>query len=982
MNSQGFSKEQLQLLPYGDDPLEVMAHTLLQAHRNALPRLEHVTVLLPDIGAAARLRDILLTQASTLGYPALLGPHIQSWQEWLNRQQLDNATLISDYRRELILLDALRQHAELFGTGNLWALTDSLLTLFDELTLNRVGLPRDIDDFTRRIASGYGLTELNVEAMDREAHLVHTLWHAWHDELHERGLIERNTRHLLQLSASAETHLNGQENIYLLSPLSASRAEREWLATMLQSGRLTLFLHGHSKPRANPLPTYHPEAPLQQLLTALSVDRIQCESEHSYSRFLDSVYSTVPECDAPLRERATAFAAEVPDDPLADRLFIHGANSDEEEARAVELQVRRWLLDGHRRIGIVTENRRLARRVRALLERSGIHLEDAAGWALSTTSAAAALERWLQCVEEDFPYRAMLDLLKSPFFIEDSLREEHLASVYRLEQDIVLHENIASGIERYQQHLAFRQQRLPDELAEQLQSVSLLLARLQQAAAPLSQRVTRGESDAGELLLLVQKSLEQLGLVHQLEADAAGMRLLEELQKMHQAVSHEKTAMDWVAFRSWVGRTLERYNFQPPATTQSVMLSGLSQTPLARFDALVIAAVEKEHLPGTPPATPFFNDSVRRELGLPTADTHLAERYYHFRRLLECAPHILLTHRRQHDGEEIAPSPWLELLQAFHQQAYGGTLVDKALNGLLANPQSLMVQRQLSLPPRSRMPQPALQPALIPSRYSASAYQQLMDCPYQFFAARGLGLAAPEAIREALEKSDYGERVHRCLQAFHGNVAELPGPYSGSWEAKRRDDAIQLLNEISEAVFAKDLEDNFLHRGWLQRWVAQIPAYIDWQMERAECWRVAEVEQQVEQQQAVAGVSLHGRLDRCDTNGEQLAIVDYKTGQSPDFEEVLSGEAIQLPFYALLAETSEQKVERVEYLPLDERKVAGKSVLEEQALWDLSHDVGQRLGILQKQMHEGVGLPAWGDELTCGYCQMSGVCRRQAWERQ
>ena len=46
-----------------------------------------------------------------------------------------------------------------------------------------------------------------------------------------------------------------------------------------------------------------------------------------------------------------------------------------------------------------------------MLEASRIELDDAGGWALSTTSAAATLERWLETVEEDFACGPLLDVL-------------------------------------------------------------------------------------------------------------------------------------------------------------------------------------------------------------------------------------------------------------------------------------------------------------------------------------------------------------------------------------------------------------------------------------------------------------------------------------------------------------------------------------------------------------------------------------------
>ncbi|HEY9148694.1 MAG TPA: hypothetical protein VIQ22_06750, partial [Gammaproteobacteria bacterium] len=104
MNQQDHSTERLHLLPWGDDPLQAIARTLLHEHRNCLPRLEHVTVLLPELSAAPRLRQLLLAQAAELGHTALLGPQIDSWRGWLKRYDIDRLTTVSDYRRELILL--------------------------------------------------------------------------------------------------------------------------------------------------------------------------------------------------------------------------------------------------------------------------------------------------------------------------------------------------------------------------------------------------------------------------------------------------------------------------------------------------------------------------------------------------------------------------------------------------------------------------------------------------------------------------------------------------------------------------------------------------------------------------------------------------------------------------------------------------------------------------------------------------------------
>ena len=974
MNPHSPLLDRLTLLPFDQDPLEALAARLLQENQKTLPRLERITVLLPQAEQAPQLRQQLLRQAEASGHRALLGPQILGWRGWLAQTSLASSGVISEYRRELILLQALRQHSELFGAANHWALAESLLQLFDELTLNRIGLPDSLKEFQQRVATAYGLGPRRLASMEREAQLVHTLWQAWHQEMQQRQLQDHNSHYLLQLSACLARGV--EHPLYLLAPSATSNAEREWLAGMARQEQVRLLLQGHVSDTPAPERLFHPETPLRQLLSALDAEHPGRRSESDYGRMLDTIFAA--DSSTPLKERAEIFAREVDTSPLHDRLAVFAANSDEEEARAVELQVRRWLLEGKERIGIVSENRRLARRVRALLERADIPMEDTAGWALSTTSAAATLERWLQCVEEDFPHRAMLDLLKSPFFCEAAERDVHLADVYLLERDIVLRENIGSGIRRYRQNLHYRQGRLPADLADRLKPVDTLLQRLQQTSQPLQRFLSARSHQADELLATLRQTLTELGVAQQLAADPAGARLLEELQKMEQAAGGEKHAITWLEFRNWLGRSLERYDFKPATQGQRVTLMGLAQDSPGHFDALVIASAERELMPGSAAGTPFFNDTVRRELGLPTADEQLATRFYHFRRLLEAAPSLLITRCAQRDGEAVLASPWLELLLAFQQLAYQEGVEDLGLPQLLQREESEVLSRR-PLPEQSEMPCPVIAPALLPKSYSASAYQQLMNCPYQFFAARGLGLAPPDAIREALEKSDYGERVHRCLQALHGGVEKLPGPFSGQWEPGRRDEAITLLEQISDAVFARDLEDNFLHRGWLQRWKKRIPDYIDWQLQRAGQWRVESVEQQLQQEQAIPGIILHGRLDRCDSDGTGLAIIDYKTGNYADLNSVTSGEAVQLPCYALLAAGGARPVTRVEYLALDGAKVRSQTTVEGDELETLAREIGERLGLLQQQMADGAELPAWGDPKTCEYCRFEGVCRRAVW---
>jgi ATP-dependent helicase/nuclease subunit B len=572
----------------------------------------------------------------------------------------------------------------------------------------------------------------------------------------------------------------------------------------------------------------------------------------------------------------------------------------------------------------------------------------------------------------------LLDLLKSPFVFPRWDREELLAATYRLEQDIILHENIPRNLNRYRRHLNYRQNRLPPEMKGAFDTITKLLNELERAAQPLTALLNNDKHPPRHYIDALTKSL---AILSKLDNDAAGCRIIQELEQLRHATSVTTLQMRWREFRSWLGRALERYNFLPPVSPSPVRLMGLEQSRLLTFDGLILGAVERDYLPGTGHNSPFFNDTVRQELGLTTLRDHMNIRFYDFRRLLEAAPDVVLTHRHEQDGEDIIPSPWLELLQSFHRFAYGAELQSGTIESLVNHPATQVFNTDtLNLPSPVNWPAPNINHELLPQTISASAYQEFMDCPYQFYAARCLKLAAPEVIRERLEKSDFGNRVHRCLEALHGDVAELPGPFNQPFIPQTRTAAISLLEEISHAVFAKDLEDNFQHRGWLKNWLAVIPDYIDWQIERAKDWTVAQVELEHEQQNYYAGVNLKGRLDRMDTGGKGIGLIDYKTGRSAKQADIESGEAVQLPFYALLAELKLQKpVSRVEYMSLDKNKFGIQAGLDGDILQELKHATDERLKNLLDALQHDAQVPAWGDEQTCEYCKMQGLCRRSAW---
>jgi len=947
-------------VPFAADILAVAAQHII-AQADTLPDLTAVSVLLPDLQFAPRLRRHLLTAAQERGHTALLGPEISTLDQWLTRQVSLEQVIPGRARRELLLVEVLKQHPSVFGGTDPWKISSSLVALFDELTVNRVSIPDDLQAFTDQLQAAYRIADRLPAPLGMEAGVVHRLWQAWHVQLAADNLLDPGMACLQRLAM--QRAVEPGRHLLLVGFDSFSAAQLEWLDGLLHGGRTHCLLYRQASAGSPPL-----ESLLEQ-----AADTATPGNSDPLAHCLDAVFNTGSM--AP-RERARQFRGSHPDSPLQGRLAVFAANSPEQEARAIDLQVRQWLLEERQPLGIVTADRRLARRVRALLERAGIHLQDSGGWALSTTSTAAALERWLETVEEDFAHQPLLDVLKSPFIFPEDDREQLSSTVFRLEQDIIRHENIARGLERYRRHIDLRLQRLSTSWTEQsAAAVHILLNRLDQAAEPLREFLGSAHASAARLLEQLRTSLQQLGMWQAFETDLAGQRILQEWQLLYDAAQHSQVAMTWIEFRAWFGSALERHDFRPSTADSPVMLLTLEQAQLGQFAGLVIGACDREYLPASPGGSPFFNDPVRRELGLPVWPEHYSRQLNQFRRALESAPRLLLTWHREVNGETRMPSPWLEAIETFHRLAWESGLQPPQLEALLDDPAS-RVRGSNPLP----VPQPASHPAatlpadLLPSSLSVSAHRTLIDCPYRFFAAYGLQLKPQEAVSEAFEKAEYGSLVHRALEAFHSDTRGLPPAFGKALTGDNRAAAIATLEHISRQVFSRELEDNFEHRAWLRRWQVLIPEYIDWQIKRQTGWDFSQAEQALEIP-LLRGRTLKGRLDRVDRGPDGCAIIDYKTGAIPKQADVDNGEEVQLPSYAMLLDSA---LQRVEYLKVDQ-KVGSGPQLEGAALETLARATRERLVMVLTAIEQGAALPAWGDAATCRHCEMDGLCRQQAW---
>ena len=629
----------------------------------------------------------------------------------------------------------------------------------------------------------------------------------------------------------------------------------------------------------------------------------------------------------------------VKDAPALPRgVSLHEATGMEQEAQAAAQTIVDWIAQGKQRIAVIPQDRVVARRLRALLERAQVVVADETGWKLSTTRAAAVLHAWIELSASGGEVARLLDFLKSPFLQHPALNDPAQRSDL---QAALVGVPPGAGWEGISRAVSA----LP--VAEELIA----------AIAREAQRYRAGRTVA-EWVTSTQAVFDALGCTQVLADDKAGAQVSDMLSKLardSERLDQRFTLSEW---RVLVDLQMEQTVFSAPRDDLRVMMVPLNGCTLREFDAAILVGADAEHLPSRPVDALFFANAVRRELGLQTRDSRQRQQLREFASLLMSCPEVVLSWQAKRDGEDAAPSPWIQRLE----------LTLEIAGGLrLPRHQPPMRSEWIASTPLTR-PQPAA-PTLLPESLSASGYNSLVACPYQFFASRMLALDAAEDIVELPERRDYGDWLHKILKQYHDAVSEQRPSFN---------ERHALMAAISDEVFDGIVAIHPAALGFQSRWLAKRDAYVDWANEHEQKgWQFAFGETWQEQTLQWQGGSmrLHGKLDRADRDADGgLMVLDYKTTKKTELKKrIEQHEDHQLPFYALLLDPAPTQAA---YVAIDEDP-PGTVPAEDLAQW---RDALQRqLGSNMSAIANGAALPATGTGKSCEWCSMRGLCRKGAW---
>jgi ATP-dependent helicase/nuclease subunit B len=635
-----------------------------------------------------------------------------------------------------------------------------------------------------------------------------------------------------------------------------------------------------------------------------------------------------------------ALAAPQNAEPDAARPAIawHPCLDAEDEAQRTAACAIAHIAAGRYPVALVSSDRALTRRVRSMLESAQVQIRDETGWKLSTSHAGARLMALLKAAVWNASTDAVLAWLKgSPTF---------LLQVGDLERAI-----------RKDQPRDWR--RVAYGLAVQASPSS---AEVLAAANAVRDGLIGTRTLAGWLGVL-RAALQGSGLWDGLKADEVGLKVLAVLrleqptlpawERLVGQAMWSARRMDLAEFTAWVNQALEGASFSPayPRHEQLVILP-MSQMLARPFAAVVLAGCDEARLNPSPEPPGGWTTQQRAALGLPSREELHAATAAAWQHALQTPFCDVLWRKSDDAGEPLLPSALVRQAQIAAGSAQTA-----------ADPR----QQRLLTPAPVVRPEPSGQRVPV-VHLSASAYDDLRQCPYRFFAMRQLGLQSVDELDTAVDKRDFGLWLHEVLKHFHETLAAQ----STAQVAEQRDMLDAAAATTTQAMALG--EGEFLP--FSASWPTVREGYLRW-LDQHQATGAVFASAETAHTQRLGEVKLVGRIDRTDRlpDGTPL-VLDYKTENSAKTASRVREplEDTQIAFYAaLLPDDTLQGA----YINVGERD--GTKTYPQPELVDARDALID--GVLQDtaRIAAGAPMPALGEGSACDFCQARGLCRKDFW---
>ncbi|MFD2741269.1 double-strand break repair protein AddB [Sulfitobacter aestuarii] len=776
-----------------------------------------------------------------------------------------------------LVSELLKAAPELAPRSSLYALSDSLAALFDEMqgegvdVSNVTGL--DVSDLSGHwaraqkflnIAHDYlDQTDTPADSEGRARQLVHRIIGQWQEQPPQHPVIiagSTGSRGTTALLMQAVARL--PQGALVLPGFDFDMPTEVWAELDEQL-----------------LSEDHPQYRFRHLIKGLDLPRTAIR-EWSGMDVPSSERNALISLSLRPAPVTHAWLSEGPKLPSLARatagLTLIEAPTPRTEALAIALRLRKAVEDGQS-AALITPDRMLTRQVTAALDRWNILPDDSAGTPLHLSPPGRFLRHVAGLFQRKLDAEALLTLLKHPLTHSASDRNFHQLNSQRLEMQI-RREGLpypdADGLRR-----------IGRGAAAQLEDPSGLLGWLDWVSATFLDRERRGARPLADWVadhLALAESIasgQTPDLPSELWKQKAGEKARSVMEDLASHAGHggDMTATDYADLMGALlsaGEVRDR-----DAPHPGIMIWGTLEARVQGADLVILGGLNDGSWPEAPPPDPWLNRQMRKEVGLLLPERRIGLSAHDYQQAI-AAPEVWLTRAIRSDEAETIPSRWLNrlgnLLSGLKQQGGPEACRDMRARGTYWLAQVRALEAVDRVPPTPR-PSPRPPRAARPLKLSVTEIKKLIRDPYAIYAKHSLRLRPVDPLVQSPDAPVRGTLVHEIMERFVKSASADPDRLNK-----------QHLMQIAAGVLQRQAPWPAARLMWL----ARIERIADWFVEeetrRQGFSRPVAFEKAARGTHVFAdlGFTLTGFADRIDmTESGDALIYDYKTGTPPSKKE-------------------------------------------------------------------------------------------------
>ncbi len=371
-----------------------------------------------------------------------------------------------------------------------------------------------------------------------------------------------------------------------------------------------------------------------------------------------------------------------------------------------------------------------------------------------------------------------------------------------------------------------------------------------------------------------------------------------------------------------------------------ITVIGVLETRSVDFDAVVIVDFSDSNVPKRSDKDMFLNTQIRELATLPTMSDRENLQKHYYEMLIHRSKEVAISYVKASDSHG---SRFLKLLNIqehniYSELDYADILFDK---------------KKPRVPKEEKI---ILEYSFKDKKLSSTRLKTFLTCKRKYYYKYIEHINNHDIPKDMPKEWEIGTDIHTALKELYRKKDAY-----FDINALKKD----LHHELNEACGDSELEKYLmsLHK-------RRLDPFCHLEIQRfSDGWKVESCEQSLECE--FAGMTLIGQIDRIDKRGDEIYVLDYKTGSYPIYTPKNFTEAtdFQLEFYYLLAKRF-GRVVGCGYYDLKDSKIVDEILLEE------------KLGVLESNIKdllniEEVDFSLCEDLKSCMFCEYSIICGRE-----